>query len=500
MTNRMFPLATALLLTSTTAMAELAPQDIIKSWQNMYANLGGSLSSAAPVVTGATTRYPDVVTQTHLPTGTGRFTIDYIDIRQNPDGSVDITFSPNASSSTILETGDSPTIAANASYDLGSLAIHAQGTPADINYSYTAPIITFQQSLARPDMDMSMTIALEGLQGTLQSITAQDSTLAQTAHLTATTLSAKLALAPTQGAQVFVDYTADALNISYDLSLPHRPTETSLHPMLFPEGSVFGMTISTGPATTTVDKPVTTTGGKGRFTVTQSSGDLTAAYAENALSYGLTATGTSLEMANTPARPIDFTAAFDRFHLGITLPVRKADIPAPFALALALEGATVGDDIWNRIDPEATLSRAPASFAFSLNGTAKLFVDLFDQTALTALRGAPFEISALDLSALSLDFEGLGLTGDGGVTFNTERRDPASGLPEPTGTLDFSITGALGLLDKIGRLGIGDPMIIIGAKGALGMFATAGDGPDSFTSHIAFTDGGHISVNGQQVK
>jgi len=43
-------------------------------------------------------------------------------------------------------------------------------------------------------------------------------------------------------------------------------------------------------------------------------------------------------------------------------------------------------------------------------------------------------------------------------------------------------------------------MMVVGSKGTPGIFASAGDGPDTFTSRIEFTDGGHISINGQQVK
>ncbi len=486
----------ALLLSSSAVFAELAPQDIITSWGDYYARFGGALTIGETDITGTTTRYNNITAEMSIAGSTSQYAIEYISVQSNTDGSLDITFSPDSSVS-ISGNVNGEQIDGHASYDLGALALHAEGSPGQIRYAFSAPIITAHQSQSQSGMGMSSTIAMQGLVGTLESDIA-DGLFAQTGQFDMASLSVRITVKPKGEEETYVDYQSENISLSYDMSLPEMLSTASLQSMLFPEGAVFGMAMTTGAATTKVDQR--TRAGAGRFTFTQSTGALTAAFAENALSYGLTATEAELTLANTPAQPADFTAGFSRFHWGITLPVRKSDTPAPFALTLALEGLTLDPEIWAKFDPDSTLEQTPASFAFSVNGTAKLFVDLFDQTAFTALRGAPFELRSLSLSSLSLDFEGMGITGDGDVTFNNERLDPISGLPEPSGVLDFSVNGALGMLDKIGRLGFIEPMVIIGAKGALGMFATPASGPDSFTSRIEFSEGGHISVNGQQVK
>ncbi len=487
----------ALLLSGTAALAELAPQDVLDSWRGFYAGFGATISTSAPVVTGNTTRFANVFTQMDMAGAEARYSFDWIDMQRHADGSIDITFSPTGYATTFTEISGE-TLESQASYDLGSLTIHAEGTPEDIRFSYDAPVITLHQSQSLPDVDISTTIALQNLQGSVRSGGAGGQ-ITDAGGVTFDSLSAKLTFKPQTGQPTYLDYRTETAGFDFDVSMPQTPIpETPQTMLLYPEDMLFGLTLRTGPATTRLKQP--TARGEGVLTFAQASGALTAAYAENALSYSITAGDAALSLANTPAQPVDFTAAFARFHLGATFPMRKSESPSPFALAVALEGFTVGEEIWAKIDPNATLSRTPASFAFSINGTLKLFADLFDQTALTALRGAPFELRSLSLDALSLDVEGMGLTGEGAVTFNNERMDPMSGLPEPTGVLDFSINGALGMLDKIGRLGLIEPMVIIGAKGALGMFATPNDGPDSFTSRIEFTDGGQVSVNGQQVK
>jgi hypothetical protein len=491
--------AAALLLVSTAACAQLAPQDIIENWRGYYQSLGMGFSTGTPEVNGDTTRYSDITTRLEMVGGEVQTKIDWAEMRRNDDGSVDITFSPAGSTTSTAETPKG-TVTSTASFDIGGFALHAEGTPDDIHFSYTAPVVTLQQTQNLPGTEVSMTMVMQDLQGDMRSRIGSDGAFSQTVHMTSGALSFKGSGTDTGKAPTYFSYETDSLTLDYDMDMPAGFAPDPAQPMMsiFAEGAVIGMSATTGPATLTVDKK--TAGGSSRFSITQSGGELTFAYAENALSYGLSATAARFGIANTPAQPLDASVAFERLHFGITLPVHKADIPAPFALSVALEGFTMEDSLWALFDPQATLSRAPASLSFSVSGTARLFVDLFDQTALTALRGAPFELRALSLSGLNLSVEGLGLTGNGDVTFDNTRMDPASGLPEPTGALDFSITGALGLLDKLGRLGIGDPMMIIGAKGALGMFATAGDAPDSFTSHLEFSQGGHIFINGQQVK
>ena len=493
-----FSPAVALLLSSTSAFADITPQDVLQSWRGFYAGFGATISSDTPEVADGITRFTNLRTDMNMINTEAHYNFSWVDMKSNADGSVDITFSPEGNASTLSKVSGG-NAESQISYDLSALTIHSEGTPGDIRYSYNAPVITIHQSQNLPDVDISMTIALENWQGTALSVDDGEGLVSDSAESTFDSLSAKVVFEPRRENPVYLDYIAESISVAYDVSLPRTPPPDA--PQLsdfYLDGMVFGLSLNTGPATTTVDQK--TSKGDGRFSFIQSSGEITTAFAENALSYGFTAMGANLSLVNTPSQPVDFTAAFERAHLGFTMPVRKADAPAPFALAMALEGFTMGEEIWARFDPEATLSHAPAGFSFSVNGTMKLFVDLMDQTAVMAIRGAPFELRSLSLSSLNLQFEGMGLTGIGDLIFDNERTDPISGMPEPNGVLEFSIDGALGMLDKIGRLGFIEPLAIIGAKGALGMFATPNASADSFSSRIEFTEGGHVSVNGQQVK
>jgi len=487
----------ALLLTSTAALAQLAPQDVLDSWRGFYGGFGATIRTAAPNVTGTTTRFRNVFTQINMAGAETTYSFDWIDMQSNPDGSLDITFSPSGYSTTLSEVSGE-TFESRASYDISRLSIHAEGVPEDIRYTYTASIITAHQSQSLPEADISITLALENLNGSARSLQPGGDILTDSGSLNLDSLTAKI-VSKAQNVPTYLDYRAEDLTIRYDASLPQKPIPEEAQMLgFFPEGMLFGFTMTTGAATTLLDQQ--TPHGQGVLTFTQSGGALSAAFAESTLRYSISATEAALGLANTPAQPVDFTSTFERFNFGVTFPILKSESPSPFALSLALEGFTVGEEIWAKFDPENALSQAPASFAFSINGTLNLFADLLDQTAFTAVRGAPFELRSLSLESFNLDFEGMGLIGTGDLSFDNARKDPATGLPEPTGALEFSVTGALGMLDKIGRLGLMEPMVILGAKGALGMFATAGSAPDSFTSRIEFTEGGNISVNGQQVR
>ena len=197
-------------------------------------------------------------------------------------------------------------------------------------------------------------------------------------------------------------------------------------------------------------------------------------------------------MRPAPRSPISpCKAAFE-----IKIPLKKSDEAQDFSLASRFTGLLLDERTWQGLDPVPELSLAPLNFGFALNGTALINEDLFDDGAMQALVGPAAELRSLKLSGLSLDFDGLGLNGNGALTFNPDRIDPATGQPVPTGRFEFSLTGALGLLDKIGRMGVVDPLVILGAKGALGMFARPGNMPDSFSTVIEFQEDGSITANG----
>jgi len=483
----------ALLLASSPAFAQITPQDVMNDWRSYFGAFGGAVSTDTPVITGATTRYNNIEAEMEIMETEVRYHFDWVEMRDNGDGTLEMTVSPKGEATSFANLPNGDTVESLSSYDLATLTAHISGTPDEITYAYTAPRVSVQQSQQMPEGDLSFTFALDAFSG--NSVSTRDNateTLSAMAGFNANAMSVDVSITRSRDASMDMAYSATDFGAEVAYSLP-----TSGPPVIFLDGMKVEMTMRTGDASLEMESR--TSDGIGKINSTQSSGELGFGFDGTSVTYSVLSENGVLNVVNT-ASPVPVAAAFERASFGFALPLRKSETPVPFSFSFALVNTTVGDEIWNIFDPEATLSRSPASVEISLTGTVQLFVDLFDRNAMEALRSAPFELRSLSLSSLSLEAEGAGLSGAGDLTFNRARIDPSNGMPEPLGVLDFSLTGALGLLDKLGRLGLVDSTVILGAKASLGMFANPGNSSDSFTSSVEFTEGGHISLNGQQVK
>jgi len=483
----------ALLLASTPAFAQITPQDVINDWRSYFGAFDGTVSTGTPVVTGATTRYNNIEAEMEIMETEVRYQFDWVEMRNNGDGTLEMTVSPRGVASSLANLPNGDSVESLTSYDLARLTAVISGAPDEITYAYSAPRLSLQQSQQMPGGALVLTSALDAFSG--NSVTTRDAatgTLSTIADFSADTLRLDASISPPGDAPIDISYVAAgfASDVAYSLPSP-GPSR------VFLDGMEFKAAIRMGE--TGMDLETRRLGGVDKINFTQASGALGFGFDGTSMTYSVVSEGGAFEAVNTVST-LPVAAGFERASFAFALPLRKSETPVPFSFAFALANISLGDDIWALFDPEATLSRAPASFEISVAGTMQLFVDLLDRSAMDALRNTPFELRSLSLSSLSLDVEGAGLNGAGDLSFNAAAVDPATGMPEPLGALDFTVTGALGLLDKIGRLGFADPMLVIGAKGTLGMFGSPGSGPDSFTSRIEFSEGGRVSINGQQVK
>ncbi len=202
-------------------------------------------------------------------------------------------------------------------------------------------------------------------------------------------------------------------------------------------------------------------------------------------------TATSPQIGNQP-----LSAEIRDAKFGLVVPFRASDTPQDASLELRLEGVTVNDVLWAMADPANTLSHAPADFILDTRANTNLLLDWTDIDAIEALQGPPAILNSIKLQDFLIAFENARLTGVGVVEFSND--GPA---PEPNGgMLNFSFDGVLALLDKLGDLPLVDPSLTAGAKGMLGAFTSAGNGPENLTSQIEFSAGGHVSINGMQVR
>ncbi len=485
-----FPLAIATLMISSPLAAEILPADVMAGLQRFYSAIGTELLIGNTEIDGDNTRYNNVLTQSDMGGTEVRQRIDWINMQANGDGTVSITLPEAFSATSFTDLPNGKTMTAETTYTLLDLTLLAQGDPDDIRFSYEASFIIMNQIQTTPSGNLNLEMVLSGINGRSNTGFDADDMARQTGSLTYETANIK----SVEGTDKLNLQTGEG-EMRYQAALPATPSQS---PANWPEGLTLELDMETSDLA--LDFTQSEPGSEGLFTYSQQGGTMNVAINESAFSYGFTLEDTTMALRNETKGAPEFSAGFGTLMLGLSFPYQQSDSPAPFSMSTRITDFTLGDEIWAKFDPETLLGRAPASFGFSISGELKMLVDLFAGPTLGNIRNTPAEIRSISLDAFNLDFDGLGVTGSGGVTFNNEKTEPISGLPEPTGILEFSADGALGLLDKIGRLGVLDPMVIIGAKGAFGMFATPNSGPDSFSTRIEFSEGGGVMINGMTIR
>ncbi|MBE9637675.1 DUF2125 domain-containing protein [Salipiger mangrovisoli] len=201
--------------------------------------------------------------------------------------------------------------------------------------------------------------------------------------------------------------------------------------------------------------------------------------------------------------PFPVSAAIEQVGLNLSLPLAKSDTPQDMAFGVTFGGLTLSDAIWGIFDPGGTLPRDPATLAFDLTGKVTPLVSVFDAAGLSKLEAeqtAPAELNALTLNNLTLSAAGAKITGQGDFAFNQEDTESFGGMPAPQGEVNFTLSGANGLIDKLIAMGLLSQQDAMGARMMLGMFTVPGAEPDTQTSKIEVNDQGQVLANGQRIK
>ncbi|MFD2739678.1 DUF2125 domain-containing protein [Sulfitobacter aestuarii] len=242
------------------------------------------------------------------------------------------------------------------------------------------------------------------------------------------------------------------------------------------------------------------TNGVSTLNSTSGGGALSIGMAQDGLAYE----GEQKDIAVSLALPdLPFPVEFSLAELGFELqvPLSKSEKPQDFAFGLDLDEFVMSDMIWGLFDPTGKLPRDPAALALDISGKAKLLSDLLDpRLAAAGPDAAPGEIEALRLNALTLDAAGAELTGKGDVTFDNSDTTTIPGMPKPVGAVDLRLVGGTALIDRLVAIGLLPSEQAMGARMMLGLFAVPGEGEDTVTSRIEFTEEGQILANGQRIK
>ena len=500
----MKPIALILTLASSPALAEITPMDVLESWRLAYAGSGetiayGSLQAGPDGKSVLLTDVSSVSLVANI-TSTSRF--DWVRMQPNPDGGVLITFSPNGETVDVTRFPDgTETTTTAAQFDFSAVALVATGFPSDVRYSYSAPQVTYSEDSGGADYASRMEITITDLRGeetVITNVTESGPRVADFGEYRFGQVEISTQSPSYLGEPSISQTVADDVKLSYRwefplTDIPAVPVEMSDIP---PQADLM-LNIQAGALAGTLrdEAPF----GPNILSFGQDSGGIEVQFAHNQFRFEMASKGGSLGVeASAPERP-SFELALAELRANLTMPFRKAPDATPFSAGLSLSGLALDGASWAEADPENSMGRPAAEASVALSGLMKWREGMFTGASLDSV-DAPFFIPDLTLDALRVAAGGAVIEGQGGLRFDPHRDDPDTGLPMAKGGLDFSIIGALGFLDRFGRLTGVDPMAILAAKGGLGMFARPTDAPDSFTSKVEFLSGGGIVVNGQTLR
>ncbi|MEM8787039.1 MAG: DUF2125 domain-containing protein [Pseudomonadota bacterium] len=235
------------------------------------------------------------------------------------------------------------------------------------------------------------------------------------------------------------------------------------------------------------DFPIAMTGGSegGTLTLDLTDGVMELVSNGDATAYVVTPGG------GFPMPPTDL--GFSSFDMEMRVPLMPTDGAERAKYLISLQDLVVGDGLWDLIDPERTVSRAPATLELDLEADVVLEVPTWEaMEALDFMDGGAFE--NVNLRTLLVSAAGALVEASGQVAF-----DNSGPVPVPQGAIDVAVTGVQELGQKLVALGLVEQMQVGMMMGMMMAFAEPGEEPDSFNSRIEFTPDG-ILANGQPIQ
>ena len=496
---------------TTTAHAEITPQDVWNNWQAYAAAYGIDLT-ADIARSGGKMRLANMRYVYDLSPDSGRLEMftGATTLTANTDGTVALTLPDTARIKFILIPKTGRPTTADFTTTLKNHTLMASGTPSTITYDFTADTLGFafdRLTGKTPGTPFTFNLVFDTLEGS--STYTQDDSFKITSGLSIDNTAFFLeAIMPDENYSMVG--TIANIGLETTTTLPNNGLNPLDLPAQLRAGLAFDATITTGQSTqTTTTTMDTKTSGLspsgnllGTQTIKMTESNLTVTMSQTGLSVDTTTLGYAIDIPEN-GLPFPLHAFIGSTKSAFSIPLLADPEPQDFALTLALENLRANDEAWAAFDPQNIFPRTPVTLSFDLAGKARVlfeFLDFrrFDQ--LDTRETPPVELTALTLNSLTLFAAMAELTGTADFTFDNTDLTTFDGIPAPQGTADLRLSGANALLDALVKIGLLKDGDAIGARMAMGIFMTAGDAPDTLTSTIVINDKGHISANGQRLK
>ena len=442
-------LALPVTLASTPLWADLTPAEVWGDWRQYMQSMGYQVE-ASEAFDGADLTVSDVTLKMDMAEEGGDFSLSLGTLRFEPegDGAVNIRM-PNVMPMTINVAPETP---------------EDEPVSMVLNYAQTAPVMRASGSAEALQYDYaadSISLTLAGLKVGEESYTEEEAKFT----LTGSGVSSRTEMTGTDTRRYDQSGRIDSLQYDVVMKTPEDPARVAV------KGGVDQVVFD----------------GSGTLPMIDAGADMAAMMRE-----GLTFGGS-------------FTAGAGRTDMQVSDPengeFQLVSSSTGAKLGVKLDSFKMSDMIWGIFDPTGQLPRDPATLVVDLSGKAKLLFELMDPEV-TATMGdkAPGEIHALNVNEVTLDVAGAEFDATGAITFDNDDMQTVPGMPKPVGALDLSLIGGVALLDKLVTMGLIPQEQALGARMMMGLFTVPGEGEDSLTSRIEFTEEGGILANGQQIK
>lgn len=479
------------------ALAEVTAMQVWEKWRSQ-AEATGQTITAETEVQGDTLRLTDFRTEMTLPEGTAIGTIEFLEFRERPDGTVAITMAPRYTFELDM-TADGERAEAVLAIEHTGLSMIASGDTDAITYDFLASSMTAALEEFRVEgepQDFTAQFGMGDMDGSY-TVTAAD-TPEVDAEITAGSASMIVGgTNPEDGTQVDMAVEYSDLTVTMDGVLAMIGSDNTAE--MLREGFAFASDITHGPATyrfAAVEEAEAV-----NVDAAVDSGSMGTSLDASGMAYDVAATGMTMTMTGSDIPFPELTLSMEETGLGFVMPVQASKKPEDFGMNLTLAGLTVSDMLWSMLDPAGALPRDPATLILAVSGRGNWTVDIMDPAVAESMEGGtPGELHALTLDEMRLSLAGAELTGGGAFTFDNSDLETFEGIPRPAGALDLQLVGGQALLDTLVEMGLLPEEQAMNARMMLGLFARPGDGEDTLVSTIEITEDGGIVANGQQLQ
>lgn len=487
-----YTLSALVFAAASPAMAETSASELWAEWQTQFEAAGQTVTAdVAQTDTGLT--LTNFTTLFEDGTVTTRGAIDQIELIENANGTVSVTYSELYSMTFTFEVdpGDPPgNIEVLVRHE--NLDMTVSGDAGARSYTYTADRITITDGeiwgggSEPPIMEIDMVITDVATTYNVTGTDPETMRFTSEGSLGGLTMVMELTPSPPEDGEFKAGLVIGPMQATSAGTLISLANMNQFEGAL-PEGFEISGTTTYGSLGLEMQYIAP---GEG-FTAVYSNdgGTIGASVSPEAISYDIAASGASALITGSDI-PVPIEISVGSSEVALSMPVTASDTPRDMGLRLGVQDLIVGEQLLGMVDPAQAFPRDPASLLFDATGQVQLFVDLMSMNP-EEMTGPPGELRAIMINELNLSVGGAELSGTADLTFA-----PNQLIPMPVGSADLELSGGNTLMQSLVSAGLVPAAQSGMIMGMANVFARPGATPDTLETTVEFGADGSITANG----